>query len=203
MGITLDTPGTGGPPALKFGDVGSYATLGIVNVEEGQSRNYDTGDPEFWDAGKPKMHPRITAIVVDHAGASVGKDDEERPVEVGELVSLYVQGSRIYTWREAKKEHGAVEVGDVMRWTFDRTDAPRNPRFKGNPVKVFVAKLRKPASKDGDLLERCEAAYYQLRDRVALEPAGAPAPGPSYGDEEPFLRLGDRDFIHRDLHLEV
>lgn len=184
MGITLDTPGTGGPPAVKFGQIGDYVTVGIVNVEEVQSRNYDTGDPEFWDDGKPKMHPRITAIVTGAQGAIVGKDDEERPVEVGELISIYVQGSRIYTWREAKKSHGAIECGDVMRWKFEREDKPRNPRHK--PVKVFVADLRKPASKDGDLLERCEAAYYQLRDRVTVDSSGASASAPIGNDEEPF-----------------
>lgn len=186
MGITVDTPGTGGPPALKFGDVGDYVTLGIVNVEDVQSRDYDTRELEFWDNGDPKTHPRITGLVINHKGALIGTDDDQRPVEVGEVVSLYAHGSRFYTWRDAKKGHGPVDVGDVVRWTFDHTEAPRNPRFKGNPVKVFVAKLRKAEAKDGDLVERCEAAYWSLKERVPVDAVGATPWAPVYGDEEPF-----------------
>lgn len=206
MGIAIETPGVGGPPAVKFGDVGDHVVVGLVNVEQVQSRDYDSGDLEFWDDGKPKMHPRITGIVVSSQGAVVGKDDDERPVEPGELISIYAQGSRLYTWRDAAKAHGQIEVGDVLRWKFDRTEKPRNPRFAANPVKVFTAELRKPKGTDGDLLERCEAAHYELSrgPRIAVDAGPGSGGGNQYvEDEEPFLRLGDRDLIHRDLHLEL
>lgn len=184
MPIPLDTPGTGGPPAVKFGQIGDYVTVGIADVRDVPSKDYDTGEPEFWPNGDPKMHPRVTGIVIDAQGATVGKDEDERPVEVGELVSLYMQGARFFAWRDAKKAHGVVDAGDVMRWRFAREDKPRNPRHKD--IRVFVAELRKPTGKDGDLLERCEAAYYQLRDRVTVD-AVTPAPAAPYDpDSEPF-----------------
>lgn len=188
MGIALETPGAGGPPAVKFGDIGDYVVVGIVNVEQVQSRDYDSGDLEFWSDGKPKMHPRITGLVVAEQGATTGKEGEEQPIEIGQLISIYAQGSRIYTWRDAVKEHGQIEVGDVLRWKFDRTEAPRNPRFRANPVKVFTAELRKPSGKDGDLLERCEVAYHDKRERIPVDApsGGGRAPDPIYGDEEPF-----------------
>lgn len=177
MAITVDTPSAGGPPAVKFGDVGDYVDVGIVNVEDVQSRNYDTGDPEFWGDGNPKMHPRITGIVIGHKGATVGKDDEERAVEAGEIVTIYAQGGRLYAWREAKKAHGAVKVGDVLRWKFDRTEPARNPRHA--PRKVFVGTLRSPRGDDGDLVQRCEAAYHDRAERVPVDAGGNAV-------EEPF-----------------
>jgi hypothetical protein len=183
MPIPLDTPGSSGPPAVKFDDVGSYVDIGIVKVDEVQSRDYETGDPEVWDNGDPRMHPRITGIVIAHNGATVGKDDDIRPVEVGELVSIYAQGSRWFTYRDARKEHGTVNCGDVMRWKFETTETPKNPKFRGNPRKVFVAKIRAAEGKDGDLVARCEAAYYEQRDRVTVDVA--PADTTRY-EEEPF-----------------
>ena len=182
MPIQVDTPTASGPPAVKFGDVGSYVNIGIVNVEEVQSRDYDTGDAEVWPDGKPKMHPRITGIVVAAKDVQVGPRGEERPVEVGELVSIYAQGGRIYTYREAKKAHGNVEVGDVMQWKFDREEPARNPRHA--PRKVFEAKLRHPNGEDGDLAKRCEKAYYELASRPTVD-AAAPAARAEV-DEAPF-----------------
>lgn len=192
MAIPLSSPTSSGPPAVSFKEAapGDQVVLGIVNVEDVQSRDFDTGDLEFWNDGNPKMHPRITGLVVSATdGVRVGSDDEARPVEVGEVVSIYAQSGRIYTWREAHKAHGTANVGDVLLWRFDREEEPRNKRPGMNKQKVFVAKLRGPdASKDGDLLDRCEATYYELRDRVTVAPApAAPAPSaPAGGDIDDF-----------------
>jgi len=174
MPITVDEPTTGGPPAVKFRDLGAYVVVGIVDVESVQSRDYDTGDLEFWNDGNPKMHPRITGLVVSAEGATVGKDDDERAVEPGDVVSIYAQGSRLFTYRDAVKTHGAVSVGDVMRWKFDHTTPTKNPRH--NPVKVFTAELRKPEGKDGDLSSRCEAEHFDRKKRPTVDAAPAPAP---------------------------
>lgn len=181
MPITVDTPSEGGPPALKFGDVGSYADVGIVNVEDVQTRDYDTGDLEFWDDGKPKMSPRITGLIIAGTGAFTGTDDQQTPVEPGQIVTIYAQDARYFAWRDAKKEHGAVTVGDVLRWKFDRTQAPTNPKFKGNPRKVFKAKLRHPRDEDGDLVARCEEAYHARSQRTPVD-----SPTAAVADPAPF-----------------
>jgi hypothetical protein len=179
MSIPLDTPTTGGPPAVRLGDIGSYIDVGIVNVEDVQSRNFDTGEPEVWDDGKPKMHPRITGLVITSQGMTVGKDTEERDPQPGELVSIYAQGGRLYPWRDAKKAHGTVHVGDVLRWKFETTEAPRNPKFRGNPRKVIAATLRAPRGDDGDLVARCEDAHHNLRTRVTVDNDTSSSPDPT------------------------
>jgi hypothetical protein len=181
MGIPIDEPTTAGPPAVKLGQPGSYIDIGIVNVEEVQSRDFDSGDLEFWPDGKPKMHPRITGLTIQSDGMTVG--DEERPIEPGELVSVYAQGGRIFAWRDAKKEHGTVQVGDVLRWKFDHTEDPKNPRFKGNPRKVITAKLRSPKGEDGDLVKRCEEAYYARANRPTVDAGISSGP---VNDDPPF-----------------
>jgi hypothetical protein len=182
MPITVDTPTSGGPPAVKFGEVGSYVDVRIINVAEVQSKDYDTDELEFWPDGKPKMHPRITGLVIGASGATVGNDDEERPVEVDELVSIYAQGARFFAWRDAKKAHGAVSVGDVLRWKFDHTETPTNPKFKGNPRKVFVGQLRSPRPDETAQTARCEELYAAGQQRTELAPAAA---APAY-DDAPF-----------------
>ena len=166
MGIQLEQPAAPGLPGPKFAEPGGYVDVGIIDVETVQSRDYDTGDPKKWDDGTPVSHPRITGVVLAAQGARTGRDDDERDIAVGETIQIHADGGRIYTWRDAIKEHGPVEVGDVLRWKFDRTEAPRNRMH--NPRKVFVAQLRKARGDDGDLVARCEALYHERRKGIVL-----------------------------------
>jgi hypothetical protein len=179
MAIEVDSAGTAGPPAIKFPEIGSYATLGIVDVRMVPSRDYDTGELATWDDGSPKEHPYIIGLVTASNGATVGKDDDERPVVVGELVSIHAEGGRWYPYRDAKREFAkendgaGVSVGSVLSWKFDSEEPPKNKRH--NPQKVYLAKLRKATGDDGDLVARCEAAYYEQRKPIALDDAPAPS----------------------------
>ena len=166
MGIQLEQPAAPGLPGPKFAEPGSYVDVGIIDVETVQSRDYETGDIRKWDDGTPVSHPRITGVVLAAQGARTGRDADERDIAVGETVQIHADGGRIYTWRDAIKEHGAVEVGDVLRWKFDRTEAPRNRMHL--PRKVFVAQLRKARSDDGDLVARCEALYHERRKGIVV-----------------------------------
>lgn len=187
MPIPLDQPTAAGPPAVKFNEIGSYIDVGIVLVEQVQSRDYDTGDPEMWADGNPKLHPRITGLVIAQQGATVGKDDDARTVDLGDIVAIYAQGGRWFPYRDALKQHGTVNVGDVMRWKFESTKPARNPRHA--PLKVFDCQLRAPRGDDGDLVTRCEAAHHEMRSRVVVDTAPATSNGGNglYDDAEvPF-----------------
>ena len=185
MSITLDTPASSGPPSVKFDNVGDYVTVGIVNVEEYQQRNYDTGEPEVWSDGNPKMGKRSTGLVIDAGNALVGPKGDTRPVETGELVTFHAEGSRHFTWTEAVKAAGSVEVGDVMKWRLDRTEPASNPRY--NDRKVYAAVIRKPKAEDGDLADRCVAAYQEMAKRPSLDAGPQPerAAAPT-ADLDPF-----------------
>lgn len=188
MSITLDTPASSGPPSVKFDNVGDNVVVGIVNVEEYQQRDYDTNELAYWADGNPKMGKRVTGLVVAANGAVVGPKGDTRPVEVGELVTFHAEGSRHFTWTEAVKAAGSVDVGDVMKWTLDRTEAATNPRY--NDRKVYVAQIRKPKPEDGDLADRCVAAYHEAQKRPALDASPQPeretAPATAYADVDPF-----------------
>ncbi len=174
MGITLDTPNTGGPPAVKFPEVGTSVVVGIVNVAEYQQHSID-GEPLVWSDGGPKMGKRITGLVVSADGATVGGAEGDVPAQPGELVTFYAEKGKHFTWADAVKEAGSANVGDVMLWKFD-SEKPATQRGY-NPQKVYVAKLRKPEAKDGDLADRCLAAHHEMKDRPAVDASPAPAGG--------------------------
>lgn len=171
MGITLDTPTTAsGLPAAKFPEVGNSIIVGLVDVTEYQQHNMD-GVPQTWSDGGPKMGKKVTGLVVSADGATVGSEAGDVAAAPGDLVAFYCEKGRHFTWADALKEHGAVEVGDVMLWKFDH-EKPATQRGY-SPQKVYVAKIRKPEAKDGDLAERCMAARSSLQSRPTID-AGAP-----------------------------
>jgi hypothetical protein len=57
---------------------------------------------------------------------------------------------------------------------------------KHYPQKVYVAKLRAPEAKDGDLVARCEKAARELAATKALDAPVVVASAAVGGDEEPF-----------------
>jgi hypothetical protein len=184
MTIALDSGTAAGSPAIKFANVGDNAVLGIANVEERQSRDFDSGDLLTWDDGTPRMHPVITAIVVTAQGGYTGSDDDPSGVQPGDVVTIHAEGGRWYAYRDARKEHGTVNVGDVMKWTFESEEPPKKRGHK--PRKVYVAELRGPNASDGDLTDRCVALYHSLKERPAVDAAGGSTGSDPFGDEEPF-----------------
>ena len=182
--ITLETPSTGGPPAVKFPEVGTSVIVGIVNVDEYHQHNID-GVAQTWSDGTPKMGKRVTGLVVS-GDATVSGPDGGAVVQPGELVTFYCEGGRHYTWRDAVAEAGGVNVGDVMRWTFDHEEPPKQRGF--NARKVYVAKIRRPEAKDGDLADRCVAKYHELAQRPTVDaPPAQAAPSPAVAAaDEPF-----------------
>jgi len=180
-----DTPS--GPPAVKFknSQPGAYVIIGIANIEQRHATDYDTGTGMYWvnrkptplenpNGEQPVEYPVITGIVVAANDVEVGPQDEERQVTPGELVTIHCQGGRVYAYRDAKRAHGKVSLGDVLRWKFDSTEPARNSRHQDR--KIFTCEIRSPKAEDGDLMQRCEAAYAELKARPTLdEPAPAPA----------------------------
>lgn len=173
MGITLETPKTGGPPAVKFPQVGASVIVGIVNVEEYQQHNID-GVAQTWSDGSPKLGKRITGLVVKSEGATVGGDSGDIPANPGDLVTFYAEKGKHYTWSDAVKSAGGVDVGDVMLWKFDREEPPSQRGY--NPRKVYIAQIRKPKANDGDLADRCVAAYHEQAQRPTVETPAPSAP---------------------------
>ena len=184
--IQLDTPTTGGPPAVKFPEVGTSVVVGIVNVDDYQQHDMKTGEALVWSDGSPKMGKRVTGLVVSADRAATGPEGDLRPVAPGELVTFFCEKGKHYTWKDAIEKHaekvraanpgdsGSVCVGDVMLWTFE-SEKPATQRGY-NPQKVYKAVIRRPKPEDGDLADRCAAKYHELKDRPSLDTPSVSAP---------------------------
>ena len=174
----LDTPTSSGPPSVHFNDIGGSIVVGLVDVNDYQQKDFDTDELLFWndDPKQPKMGKVVTGLVVSADGALVTVDDTERPPEAGDLVSFWCEGGKHFTWRDAVKAAGGVTQGDVMRWAFTSEEPPKKKGF--NPRKVYEAQIRHPEKKDGDLADRCLAAYEAGQKRITLDSQAV--------DEPPF-----------------
>lgn len=156
--ITLDAPNTG-VPAVKFPNTGDKVTVGIVDVQQYQQRTLD-GELKTWDDGGPKMGKRVIGLVVAAKNATLKENDEDRPVAQDDLVAFYCEGGRFFTWKEALKEHGPVNVGDIMEWTFDREEPASKKGY--NPRKVYVAEIHSPELSEMEIKQKCIEAYQEL-----------------------------------------
>lgn len=183
--MPLDAPAQSGPPSAYFPNVGDSIVVGIVNVGEYQQRDYDTNEPKFWPDGGKVMGKVVTGLVVSTTGTTAaGNAKASEPVNPGDLVTFWCEGGKFFTYRDALKAHGPVDVGDVMLWKREDDEAPSNPRHA--PRKVYTAKIRKPEAKDGDLVERCTKAHRELTAQ-RLDESRDPFPAGVGGDiEEEF-----------------
>lgn len=172
---TLDTPTSSGPPSAYFPAVGDSMVVGIVDVKEYQQRDCDSGELLTWPDGGKKMGKVVTGLVVSATGTACGGGAKaQTPVTAGDLVTFWCEGGKWFTYSEALKAHGGVSVGDLMQWTRGEDKAPRNPRH--NPAKTYVARLRSPEAKDGDIVDRCQAARNALsQQRIEDAPVTAGA----------------------------
>jgi hypothetical protein len=136
-------------------------------VSDYQQRDFDSGELLTWDDGKPKMGKVVTGLVVSATDTLAGSGDDATPAEPGMLVSFWAEKSKWFTYRDAVKASGGINVGDVMLW--ERV-ADEPPTRKGAyPMKVYKATIRRPEAKDGDLADRCVEQYHALKDRPTLD----------------------------------
>jgi hypothetical protein len=168
--MALDTPTASGPPAAYFPSPDDAIVVGIVDIGEYQQRDYDTGDLKTWPDGGPVMGKVITGLVVStEGGTEAGNSKGSEPVAPGDLVTFWAEGGKHYTYRDALKEAGEVDVGWVMRWARAADEPAKSTRH--NDRKVYVAKIRRPEDRDGDLVARCQTAHDELRRGSRLDAA--------------------------------
>lgn len=192
MGITLDDGAQAASvPSIQFQKEGDTVVFGVVNVEELQSFSRDKdGEKElhYWDKAQtePKMMKVITGLVI--TGDVNKKDgDGEAVVKPGDIVSLWASGQRWTAWHDMVKKLGKIEVGDVVQWKL--TELAKNKTPGWSDVKVCSIVGRKPKAEDGDLADRCVAAYHASKDRPAVDdaPMTAEDVADAFGaDSDPF-----------------
>jgi hypothetical protein len=126
-------------PSLSWKDLptGSVFTLTVTEAAKSlQSRNYESGDLDFWDDAKqqPKMAAVVNVLVV--AG----------PHSVGEERSIWAQipSNLFVALKEAQKTAGArLLPGGTLHLRLAGEKPHDNKRF--NPIKQYEAKYVPPA----------------------------------------------------------
>ena len=124
-------------PSISFKDakVGDSFSGIIVEAETAQVRNYDSGELEFWDDGKPKLQIVVTLDTEYGDGA---EDDGQRKV--------YLFGQKLQATREAlkKADMQKLELGSKFTITYSGTKPASNKKY--NDVKLYSIELVKGKS---------------------------------------------------------
>lgn len=129
-------------PSISFKDakIGESFTGTITNLETAQVRNYETGDPEFWEDGKPKLQIVVT-LATDYIDPTLESDDGSRKV--------YLFGQKLAAARQAMKDSGftKLELGTKFTITFSGEKPSSNKKY--NNIKVYSITLEKGTSNPG------------------------------------------------------
>jgi uncharacterized protein with beta-barrel porin domain len=124
-------------PSISFKDakVGDAYTGTITALETAQVRNYESGDPEFWEDGNPKLQIVVTLATTYGDGA---EDDGERKV--------YLFGQKLQAAKAALKEAGLtkLEIGSTFTITYSGTKPSSNKKY--NDVKLYTIAIVKGTS---------------------------------------------------------
>ncbi len=115
-------------PSISFKDakVGDSFTGVITELETAQVRNYETGDPEFWEDGNPKLQIVVTLATEYGDGA---EDDGERKV--------YLFGQKLQAAKAAMKEAGVTKLEKGFQFTIAFVGEKPSSNKKYNNVKLY------------------------------------------------------------------
>jgi hypothetical protein len=121
-------------PSISFKDakVGDAYTGVITELETAQVRNYDSGEPEFWDDGKPKLQIVVT-LATDYLDPSVDEDDGTRKV--------YLFGQKLAAARTAMKEAGIQKLEKGFKFTISYAGTKPSSNKKYNDVKLYAINI--------------------------------------------------------------
>jgi hypothetical protein len=117
-------------PSVSFKDakVGDSFTGTITDLETAQVRNYDSGEPEFWDDGKPKLQIVVT-LATDYIDPTLEADDGTRKV--------YLAGQKLTAAKQAMKEAGIQKLEKGFQFTIAYVGSKPSSNKKYNDVKLY------------------------------------------------------------------
>lgn len=150
--------------------IGASITGTVLEVTGRQSTDYVSGDPEFWDDGKPKM---LIAITLQTALRDHVEDDGRRGVYVK------TWGVQATALKDAVKAAGGATAGAVLRpgATFTGTYTGETPSKAGSPTKLYSYQIVPPALAAIDQVGgQPTAPAAPPVSAPAAQPVSAPAP---------------------------
>lgn len=170
MGTPLEKPRPTLAPSIKLREVGQYVDIALVHQYTRPVTVYGspTGEQAKNILGKPKTQDVVVGVVIGGT-ARIVVDNVERPVQAGDVVSLWIAGHNRFdpefdagrakgeakSWAGAKKDR-PPQIGDRMRWLYE-AEIPG----KGNTPKR-VRTCRIGTNNDPALIARCEAAHNEM-----------------------------------------
>jgi hypothetical protein len=159
----MDLGGQGGT-SFPFDNHGDSVTGKILNMEEIQQTDLDTGKPAFWDDGKPKMQFRVTL----QTELSDDVDDDGQR-------TIYLRGSRkpeakstlsaVLAAVKATTGATALDVGGVLTLTYVSDGVAKQRGY--NAPKQYSATYRPPST---DLNGTTTATVEPLRGMLGAKP---------------------------------
>jgi len=134
-----DLLGTRSIPSISFKDVkvGTAFTGTITDLRTVQVRSYDTGEPEFWDDGKPKLQIEVT-LATSYLDASLEGDDGTRRV--------YLFGQKLAAAKQEMKNKGFSKLEKGMKFTISFVGEKPASNKKYNNVKLYGIELEAATS---------------------------------------------------------
>ena len=130
-----DILGGSAAPALSFKDakVGDSFTGIVTHAEVAQVRDYESGQPKFWDDGNPQLQVILT-LATDYRDPAKPEDEGER--------KAYLPGQKLAALKAALKEinRTTVQKGDVFTITYIGTKPASNKKY--NDVKLYGIELK-------------------------------------------------------------
>jgi hypothetical protein len=166
-------------PSVSFKDakVGDSFTGTITNLETAQVRNYDSGEPEFWDDGKPKLQIVVT-LDTDYIDPELEGDDGTRKV--------YLAGQKLTAAKQAMKEAGIQKLEKGFKFTISYVGTKPSSNKKYNDVKLYgIAIVPSKSNVDVDAL---------LADTVGATPVKTDAPALTDDQKSKITKLSAAGF---------
>lgn len=181
-------------PAVKLDNIGASVVVCIAEIQTDLPVYvYGSNPPveELNQDGQPKKQDRVIGLVKFGDGASI-KDREGtmRAVEPGDVVSIWLSSWNRWEWNQAKMDlNRSVEVGDLLRWRYERDEAPS--RAGNSPRKVRTCALQTADPAEKELVDRAEGLYHDLH-RQEQAPRPLLMDGP-FDQQEPPPQSMDGD----------
>jgi hypothetical protein len=126
-------------PSISFKDakIGTSYTGTITDLQTVQVKDFATGEPKYWDDGKPQLQIQVT-LDTDLRDDSLEDDNGERRV--------YLFGQKLTAAKQALKDSGLTkfELGAKFTITFSGEKPAKTKGF--NPVKLYEIKIEKGKS---------------------------------------------------------
>lgn len=166
MTNSIDDLLSGGGKTAKFPVVGTTYQGTVVSAEPRQSTNFDTGKPEFWEDGKPRMQ---IVIALETAERLDAEDDGVR--------SVYIKAfgdQRKALQAAAKAAGGSPAKGDFFKVTYVG-DGEKPAR--GYAPKIYAYEIRKANPIDAALNEPVQQYAQQAPQQFQQ--------APQYGQQAP------------------